>query len=291
MASNDTLAKLMEQAQVFASAWSLVGGTFDSGNGLADAEAAKAELREMIKAAIPAQAPAPKLSDKLLTLLKCLPEAPFKEHLKAEIDALAAQALPAAEPDLLVDALKDARSVILSLNHGKHHQLTIGDEPVYWQREEWIRWAIDEVLPKLDAAIAAPQAAQQAAQAAAGWREQHDRDSAELRSLCQARDEARRERDLCRVEIAGLNSSVGHMSALVDHQTSMLAMAMLVMKTLHAAATPDDSNEDMDAIIPGADFAKFVDGHARLLHLAANSPVAALPQPQPQSAQAKGDAA
>ena len=136
-----------------------------------------------------------------------------------------------------------------------------------------------------------PQAAQQAAQATAGWREQHDRDSAELRSLCQSRDEARRERDLCRVEIAGLNSSVGHMSALVDHQTSMLAMAMLVMKTLHAAATPDDSNEDMDAIIPGADFAKFVDGHARLLHLAANSPVAALPQPQPQSAQAKGDAA
>lgn len=35
---------------------------------------------------------APKLSDKLVTLLKCLPEAPFKEHLKSEIDALAAQA-------------------------------------------------------------------------------------------------------------------------------------------------------------------------------------------------------
>lgn len=54
--TNDTLAKLMEQAQVFASAWSLVGGRFDSGNGLADAEAAKAELREMIHTALTAQA-------------------------------------------------------------------------------------------------------------------------------------------------------------------------------------------------------------------------------------------
>jgi len=39
---------VMEQAQVFASAWSLVGGRFDSGNGLEDAEQAKAELRAML---------------------------------------------------------------------------------------------------------------------------------------------------------------------------------------------------------------------------------------------------
>ena len=100
-----------------------------------------------------------------------------------------------------------------------------------------------------DGAVALYERPQQAAQAPAGWREQHDRDSAELRSLCHARDEARRERDLGRVEIAGLNSSVGHLSNLVDHQASLLALAMLVMKTLHEAATPDDSNEDMDAIM------------------------------------------
>jgi hypothetical protein len=48
---------VMEQAQVFASAWSLVGSRFDSGNGLEDAEQAKAELRAMLTTP-PAQ-PAP----------------------------------------------------------------------------------------------------------------------------------------------------------------------------------------------------------------------------------------
>jgi hypothetical protein len=41
---------IMRQAQVFASAWALVGGKFDDGSGsmLKDAEAAKQELREML---------------------------------------------------------------------------------------------------------------------------------------------------------------------------------------------------------------------------------------------------
>ena len=46
--------------------------------------------------------------------------------------------------------------------------------------------------------------------------EQHDRDSTELRRLCQARDDARRERDLLKVEVAGLEASVGNLSRLVD---------------------------------------------------------------------------
>lgn len=40
--------QLMEQAQVFASAWSLVGGPFVRGIALENAEEAKDELREMI---------------------------------------------------------------------------------------------------------------------------------------------------------------------------------------------------------------------------------------------------
>ena len=40
---------VMEQAQVFASAWALVDGPFDSGNALENAEEAKAELREMLE--------------------------------------------------------------------------------------------------------------------------------------------------------------------------------------------------------------------------------------------------
>ncbi len=49
-----------------------------------------------------------------------------------------------------------------------------------------------------DGAVALYERPQQAAQAPAGWREQHDRDSAELRSLCQARDVARQQRDHAR---------------------------------------------------------------------------------------------
>jgi hypothetical protein len=49
---------VMEQAQVFASAWSLVGSRFDYGNGLEEAEQAKAELRAML-ASPPAAQPAP----------------------------------------------------------------------------------------------------------------------------------------------------------------------------------------------------------------------------------------
>ena len=48
--------EIMEQVQVFASAWSLVGGIFDNGNMLTEAEEAKSELRKMIEAlAQPAQ--------------------------------------------------------------------------------------------------------------------------------------------------------------------------------------------------------------------------------------------
>lgn len=43
---------IMEQAQVFASAWSLVGSRFDFGNSHDDAMAAKEELRRIVAAAL-----------------------------------------------------------------------------------------------------------------------------------------------------------------------------------------------------------------------------------------------
>jgi hypothetical protein len=123
-------------------------------------------------------------------------------------------------------------------------------------------------------AAAAPQAP--AAPSAEGLREQHDRDSAELRRLCQARDEARRERDLARAEIAGLQSSTVHLSALVDGQHALLEKAKATMTALHGSASPiDESGGDFDARIPASAFARFVDAHAELLHAMAQSPVAA----------------
>lgn len=49
---NKLTDSIMEQAQVFASTWSLVGGMFDDGNCLEDAEAAKVELRGMVEQAL-----------------------------------------------------------------------------------------------------------------------------------------------------------------------------------------------------------------------------------------------
>ena len=46
---HEAIELLMEQAQVFASAWSLIGSQFDKGNALADAEAEKKKLYDMLK--------------------------------------------------------------------------------------------------------------------------------------------------------------------------------------------------------------------------------------------------
>ncbi len=52
MSNTMQIDSLMKQAQVFASAWSLVGSTFDKGNAQENAAAAKAELRRMVEAEI-----------------------------------------------------------------------------------------------------------------------------------------------------------------------------------------------------------------------------------------------
>ena len=44
--------RIMEQAQSFASAWSLVGGAFDGGDGKERAEEEKAELQRMVEGAL-----------------------------------------------------------------------------------------------------------------------------------------------------------------------------------------------------------------------------------------------
>lgn len=78
--------------------------------------------------------------------------------------------------------------------------------------------------------------------------------------------------DVDQATAAGLSASVGHLSRLVDEQTLLLARAMLVMKTLHESASPDDG-PDMNAIIPAAAFREFVDADAALRHAIAHGPV------------------
>ncbi|EPJ3069072.1 TPA: host nuclease inhibitor protein [Pseudomonas aeruginosa] len=49
MAEEINIDTIMSQAQVFASAWSLIGGAFDGGQAIENAEEAKAELRAMLE--------------------------------------------------------------------------------------------------------------------------------------------------------------------------------------------------------------------------------------------------
>ncbi|WP_422099131.1 hypothetical protein [Variovorax sp.] len=46
------IEEIMAQAQVYASAWSLVGSRFDNGDELMNAQAEKAELRALIEQAL-----------------------------------------------------------------------------------------------------------------------------------------------------------------------------------------------------------------------------------------------
>ena len=66
-------------------------------------------------------------------------------------------------------ALTDARAVLLSINRGDSHRVKVGDDVCYWQRDEWVQWAINEVLPMVNAAIAATHPTQQGLEPTMFW--------------------------------------------------------------------------------------------------------------------------
>jgi hypothetical protein len=84
--------------------------------------------------------------------------------------------------------------------------------------------------------------------------------------------------------MAGMDASIGHLSALVDELRLLLGCAMDNFKMLHNAAKPDDG-PDMDAIIPAIVFAKFVNQDAALRyaikHSAHDGMITATPAAQP----------
>lgn len=55
----------------------------------------------------------------------------------------------------MLEALKEAWSVISSINYGKNHVIKRSDgEVLYGQTDEWCKWALKESLPKVEQAIA-----------------------------------------------------------------------------------------------------------------------------------------
>lgn len=59
----------------------------------------------------------------------------------------------ASVQEVQVAALREAQSVLGSINQGSHHAVKVNDEVCYWQRKEWIDWAVKEVLPQVSAAM------------------------------------------------------------------------------------------------------------------------------------------
>lgn len=60
--------------------------------------------------------------------------------------------LIAAAPDLL-EELKDLCGAISSINASRHQAIVMDGDLCYWQREEWVKWMLDEILPHARAVI------------------------------------------------------------------------------------------------------------------------------------------
>lgn len=57
--------------------------------------------------------------------------------------------------EVVREALVDAKSVCASVSTDRYRKLVLSGSVMYAQTEEWCRWAYDEVLPKIKAALAA----------------------------------------------------------------------------------------------------------------------------------------
>ena len=88
------LQEIMSQAQVFASAWSLVGGRFDGGNAMDEAEVAKNELHQMVAEALAQPQQGPDLAESFRAELDKLSQRNYE--LRMENAQLRAQ--PQQEP-------------------------------------------------------------------------------------------------------------------------------------------------------------------------------------------------
>ena len=231
---------------------------------------------------------APRLSDKLLTLLKCLPEAPFKEHLTAELEALAAQALPAAEPvawTVAGEVTNWARD--FSKYRTQHYvrpvytapqatqqaaQSTTGggvtagapSEPFGYFKAEPFGWT--DCAETDDGAVALYERPQQAAQAPAGWQP---------------------------IETAPRgNGDDPSIKLVTDPRWIEPLMVLLLFRGGETAVGRWDwyYADGGSGRIDGCAWVEPTSGEVLSRHYDPPTHWMPLPQPQPQSAQAKGDA-
>jgi len=108
---------VMEQAQVFASAWSLVGGLFDSGDGLAHAEQMRADLRTMVEAL----AAAPQCPQ---------PQAEPSPEVEREFVREAMRRFASVKSCALIFAPDGPASISCGLNPSMAFEMSAGDELV-----------------------------------------------------------------------------------------------------------------------------------------------------------------
>lgn len=51
-------------------------------------------------------------------------------------------------------AIDEAWSVISSINASRHHKVMIEGAECYWQTDDWVKWAKEEILPIIEKARA-----------------------------------------------------------------------------------------------------------------------------------------
>lgn len=162
----DLVSKAMRKAwQLGQTYWQQADSEFLSQQAKSDATQAKFhELVDETRAAISTQPAAVEVADEREATIRydvlhdfaVSHRINYNELCRVARAALADNPAPAAAAGAqqAIHALEESKSVISSINRGSSARIKVGDDVCYWQREEWVGWAVKEVLPLIDAALA-----------------------------------------------------------------------------------------------------------------------------------------
>ena len=70
------------------------------------------------------------------------------KYIRADLADLSPQTVPAG----ILNAVQDAVLVVSSISRSKYRLVKRDGADCYWQTDDWVNWALDEILPRLRAA-------------------------------------------------------------------------------------------------------------------------------------------
>lgn len=142
-----TVDLVMEQAQVFASAWALVGSRFDEGGMLDEANLAKAELAEMVANLIP-NAESPFASSCCPICGVCMPHSHWPQEVVLWLQHQAARFVPDWPAKMVIRMGGDESEEIAALKSKIEYQDDmLRDASNSLRPADWYNWP-DHPKPK-----------------------------------------------------------------------------------------------------------------------------------------------